>query len=98
MKDAYADLAIVWSEETFGDLLDEGDGVAFGVIEGEKRNAAGVFGEWTGFDFVGEEKIAHAGNVWGGEGDFGEEIVWRAPGDLLEFDALAAVDGEARAA
>ena len=44
-----------------------------------------------------EEIFAHLGKVRSGESNFGEEIVGRTAGDLLEFDALAAVDGVARA-
>ena len=65
-------------------------------MKSEARRAGFVFGDGGGCDFVGEEIFAHFGEIWRGESDFGEEIVGCAAGDLLEFDALAAVDGVAR--
>jgi hypothetical protein len=47
---------------------------------------------------MGEKKVAHTQDVGCREGDFGEEIVGRATGNLLKFDALTAVHREARTA
>src|SRR5262244_3696167 len=83
------------SEETVA-RLDEGERVAFGIFESEMRRAGFIFGDWASFDFVDEEIFAHLGKIWSGESDFSQEIVGRAAGDLLEFDALASVHGVAR--
>jgi len=65
-------------------------------VKSEARCTGFVFGDGGGCDFVGEEIFAHFGEIWRGESDFGEEIVGGAAGNLLELDALAAVDGVAR--
>jgi len=51
---------------------------------------------WWLADFVGEEIFRAFGEVRRGECDFGEEIIGWPPRNLLEFDALAAVDGVSR--
>src|SRR5215472_7688026 len=83
-------------EETTGGLLDEGEGVALGVTKGEIGGTGAIFQDRVGCDFPGKKKFAHAQDVGCREGDFGEEIVRRATGDLLEFDALTAVHRETR--
>src|SRR5262249_24267838 len=72
--------------------LDEGERMAFGIPKGETRRAGLVFGDGAGVDSVGEEEFAHLREVWSVERAFGEEVVGSAAGDLLELDALAAVD------
>src|SRR5215471_10026829 len=83
-------------EEPPGGLLDEGEGVAFGVMEGEIGGTGAIFQDRVGGDFLGKKKFAHAQDVGCREGDFGKEVVGRATGDLLEFDALTAVHRETR--
>ena len=77
-------------------MLGEGEGVTFGVEKSEEGGAGAVFGKRTGLEIVGKKKFAHTRNVRSGEGDLGEKIVRSAAGDLLEFEALPAVDGKAR--
>lgn len=77
-------------------LLDKRERVAFGVLEREARSTGFVLGDGRCFDFVSEKVFTHLGEIWSGESDFGEEIVGRAASDLLELDALAAVDGVTR--
>src|SRR5215813_6765704 len=91
VKDARADLMRGGSEKAIV-RLHEGERMAFGVFESETRRAGFVFGDESGFDFVGEEIFAHLRKVRSGESDFGKEIVGRSAGDLLQFDALAAID------
>src|SRR5215467_10328811 len=83
------------SEETVA-RLDEGEWVAFWIFEREAQRTGFVLSDRAGFDFVGQEIFSHLREVRRGESDLGEEIVGRATGDLLEFDALVAVDGVAR--
>src|SRR6266480_3886618 len=82
-------------EKTFAGLLDEGEGIAFGIVKSETWRARLVFGDGGGCDFVGEEEVAHFGEIRRRESNFGQEIVGCAAGDLLELDALAAVYGVA---
>src|SRR5215470_7565785 len=92
VKDACADLMRRGSEEAIA-RLDEGERMAFGILEGEARRAGFVFGDGASLDFVREKIFAHFIEIRGRESNFGEKIVGSASGDLLEFDALVAVHG-----
>src|SRR5215470_2331309 len=74
--------------------LDEGERMVFWIFEGETRRAGFVFSDGAGVNFVSEKIFTHLGEVRSGESNFGEEIVGYAAGDLLEFDTLAAANGE----
>jgi len=95
VKDARADLMRGGGEEMFAGKLNKGQRMAFGVFEGEARRPGFVFGHGTGLDLMGDEKFAHRGDAWSCESNFGKEIVGCTSGDLLELNALVAVDGVA---
>jgi hypothetical protein len=92
VKEACADLMSGGREKAVGGL-NEGEGMAFGIFESETWRAGFVFGDGAGFDFVSDEIFVHLREVWSRKSDFSEEIFGRTTGYLLEFDALAAVDG-----
>ena len=96
MQDAGADLFAGSVEEMRGGELHEGDGIVFGIAQLEMLDAVGIFGDGAGGYVMGEKVASHLFDVGSGEGDFGEEIVRSAAGDLEQFDLLVVVDGETR--
>ncbi len=96
VEHAGADLLAGSGEESRRGELHEREAIVFGVAQLEMLDAVAFFGDGSGGDFVSQEIAVHLLGVGSGEGDFGEEIVGRATGDLEEFELLMIVDGETR--
>src|SRR5262249_46046061 len=84
VKDARAVLMRGGSVKAFAGL-DEGERVAFGILESEALRAGFVFGEGAGRNFMSQKIFAHLREIGRREGNFGEQIVGCASGDLLEL-------------